>query len=181
MDKPINISTTEFTVVTDFGKPDETKVKGANALFKELVRLRKYVEDNENNLPYAEVHIYVDDKDYTDWAFDYETYRRNLRDYNTAIRTYAKAGHDDRMKKAIADRKQYLEENSLYGRKHYGRYMKLFEMLDNKESPWKVVDYVHSMINEIRGYRTETNAYSAKQCIDLINQRRLGPKALTLE
>ena len=60
----------KYTVVVDYGKPFDIKVKDEGSLKKELVKLGKQYKANPDEYPYFDVWVYDEkDKDVTDKMF----------------------------------------------------------------------------------------------------------------
>lgn len=67
--KPISVQSSEsYTIVTDFGKPDEVKVESVNDLKKQLLKFKVMAQSGK--YPYSDVTVYNNkDKDVTDTVF----------------------------------------------------------------------------------------------------------------
>jgi len=59
----------KYELVVDYGKPYSEFHKNKTSLKKALLKLKKYYELHEHELPYFDITIYENDKDVTDKMF----------------------------------------------------------------------------------------------------------------
>jgi hypothetical protein len=59
----------KYELVVDYGKPYSEFHKTKKSLKDALIKLKKYYEAHEEELPYFDINIYQNDKDVTDKMF----------------------------------------------------------------------------------------------------------------